>query len=381
MKFFNNLKKTIFIDRPNRFLLNCKFEEKNINVFLPNPGRLQELLFPGTTVYVTSDNYNESRKTKYTAVFIIKDNIPVMVHTHKSNEIVKYLIEKKLVPSLENATVISSEITCGKSRFDFLLRQGMEELYLEVKSCTLFGEKICMFPDAITERGRKHLKELSHMAETNIKTCVLFLVHCYRAEYFLPDYHTDLLFGQTFLECNNVNIIPLAIEWKEDLSFSGKTKILTVPRKVIEQEAKDRGSYMILMELKEKKHIGRGKLGKILFEPAFYVYTGSAMANLTQRINRHRRLRKNYHWHIDYFREHAGIIADFPVRSSEDLECNLAETISKIADFSVKNFGSSDCKCESHLFGFRKNPLLMKEFIKVIQYFRIDRLETVISEQ
>lgn len=338
-----------------------------------------ELLFPGTTVYVTSDGCNESRITKYTAVFLIKDNIPVMVHTHKSNEIVKYLIEKKLVPSLEDAAVICSEITCGKSRFDFLLKHGMEEFYLEVKSCTLFGEKICMFPDAVTERGRKHLKELSHMAEKGIKTCVLFLVHCYRAEYFLPDYHTDLLFGQTFLECNNVNIIPLAIEWNDDLSFSGKTKILSVPRKLIEHEARDRGSYMILMELKEKTHIETGKLGRISFEPAFYVYTGSAMANLTRRIERHRRLRKNHHWHIDYLREHTNIIADFPVRSSEDLECNIAEAISKIADFSVKHFGSSDCKCESHLFGFIKNPLLEKEFIKVIQYFRMDRLETVID--
>jgi len=338
-----------------------------------------ELLFPGTTVYVTSDGCNESRITKYTAVFLIKDNIPVMVHTHKSNEIVKYLIEKKLVPSLEDAAVICSEITCGKSRFDFLLKHGMEEFYLEVKSCTLFGEKICMFPDAVTERGRKHLKELSHMAEKGIKTCVLFLVHCYRAEYFLPDYHTDLLFGQTFLECNNVNIIPLAIEWNDDLSFSGKTKILSVPRKLIEHEARDRGSYMILMELKEKTHIETGKLGKISFEPAFYVYTGSAMANLTRRIERHRRFRKNHHWHIDYLREHTNIIADFPVRSSEDLECNIAESISKIADFSVKNFGSSDCKCESHLFGFRNNPLLEKEFIKVIQYFRMDRLETFIE--
>jgi sugar fermentation stimulation protein A len=219
------------------------------------------------------------------------------------------------------------------------------------------------------------------MAEKGINTCVLFLVHFYGAEYFMADYHTDLLFAQTFLECKNLNIIPLAIEWKDELSFSGKTKILTIPWKVIEQEAKDRGSYLILMELKERKPIETGKMGIISYESAFYVYTGSAMANLTQRINRHRRLRKNHHWHIDYFREHAEIITDIPVRASEDLECALAKSLSEIADFSVENFGSSDCKCKSHLFGFRENPLLRKEFIKVIQYFRIDRLETVISEQ
>ena len=110
------------------------------------------------------------------------------------------------------------------------------------------------------------------------------------------------------------------------------------------------------------------------FPAGYYVYVGSAMKNLTQRLERHRRLRKNKFWHIDYLREASDFIAALPVRSSEDLECQLAERIRAIADWAIPGFGASDCGCPEHLFGFKEDPIENLDFIGLLQYFRMDRL-------
>jgi sugar fermentation stimulation protein A len=373
MKFFSDVKKAYFIDRPNRFLVNCEFEGKVITAFLPNPGRLQELLFPGTVLYITKNPSVLSRKTDYTVTGIVKNDLPVMLHTHVSNNVVRELISKKLIPPLEDTIIAGSEVPYKNSRFDFLLQKGKEKIYLEVKSCTLFHNHVSMFPDAVTERGRRHLEELKHIAEGGIKAAVIFLIHYYGADVFSPDYHTDLLFSKTFLSCKDiVDFIPLAIKWNEDFSLSDETKVLPVPWEIIEKEAGDRGSYLLLLEIKREKDIKIGKLGTIKFYPGYYVYAGSAMKNLSQRIKRHYRLRKNFHWHIDYLREEAGVVADFPVRSSEDLECKIAASMSEISDFNIPSFGSSDCNCKSHLYGFTKNPLLSPQFINIVMDYRIN---------
>ena len=70
-------------------------------------------------------------------------------------------------------------------------------MFLEVKSCTLVGKKVAMFPDAITERGARHLRELADLSRNGSKTAVLFIVHWPLAEVFMPDYHTDLNFTRT----------------------------------------------------------------------------------------------------------------------------------------------------------------------------------------
>ena len=374
ISMFKDLHKATFIDRPNRFVLNCMLNNKKVAASLPNPGRLSELLFPGCEVFLTYSD-KPSRKTRYTAVSVIKEGFPVMLHTHKTNEVARKLLENKLIPGLEDAVIVRAEVPFGNSRFDFLLRRNQKDLYVEVKSCTLFGNKVAMFPDAVTERGRKHLTELSYMKKEGINSAVIFIIHYSEAEYFLPDYHTDILFAQTFLECReSIDFFPLAVKWEDDLSLSLQVKQAIIPWKTIEEEACDRGSYLILLKVKEEKKIAIGKLGDIIFQPGYYIYAGSAMNNLSKRVKRHLRLRKNLHWHIDYLRQEAEIVTDLPVRSSQDLECEIASAISRISDLSIARFGSSDCNCQSHLFYFKENPLDKKQFMKLIEYFRMDRL-------
>jgi sugar fermentation stimulation protein A len=122
-----------------------------------------------------------------------------------------------------------------------------------------------------------------------------------------------------------------------------------------------------------------GNLGDIFFKKGFYIYVGSGMGNLEQRMNRHRRKRKNRHWHIDYLLEYAKLLNILPVRSSNRLECKIASAIRKITDSRILSFGSSDCSCDSHLFYSSQNPLNSEDFVDVLLYYRMSRLETMLT--
>jgi len=110
-----------------------------------------------------------------------------------------------------------------------------------------------------------------------------------------------------------------------------------------------KGSYLILINLKDKENIQIGKLGKIDFKKGIYVYVGSAFNGLEPRINRHLRREKKIHWHIDYLLDSAEIINVFYKENSFKEECKISNEFNKKLQ-SVKKFGCSDCNCKSHLF-------------------------------
>jgi sugar fermentation stimulation protein A len=297
-----------------------------------------------------------------------------MLHTHLTNEVARTLLQERKVPGLENAKIVRSEIRVGGSRFDFLLRDGDQDILLEVKSCTLFGKRMAMFPDAVTERGTRHMKELAEISKKGIRTVLLFIVHWPFAKIFMPDFHTDLSFSQTFIQIRDkVEVIPVSVHWNQDLSFSLDVKALKVPWDAIEKEAKDRGSYLLILNLKRDRKIDVGKLGRVCFRKGFYIYVGSAMAKLSKRMERHRHLRKRHHWHVDELRAVAEFHSVLAIRSSVRLECEVAKGMSEIAEWSVPRFGSTDCSCDTHLFGTSSDPIQSEDFQKLLQYFRMDQ--------
>ena len=167
----------------------------------------------------------------------------------------------------------------------------------------------------------------------------------------------------------------VAVEWRKDLSLGPRVRDVEIPWDLIARQARDRGSYLLVLEVAQSRRIDAGGLGKVTFPKGYYVYAGSARANLTKRVERHLRRRKQFHWHIDYLRDRADSCTALPVRTSEDLEHNLAETLGRLADWSIPRFGSSDCKCPTHLFGFKENPIHTPGFVELLLNFRIDRLE------
>jgi len=367
-----------FIDRPNRFLVRCDADRRGrLTAFMPNPGRLWELLLPGVTVHLADEARkapprHTARKTRYTVVAVERDSVPVFLHTHLNNAVARYLIEHRAIEGLNNARIVRAEAPAGRSRFDFLLREHDRDLYLEVKSCTLFGNGVAMFPDAITERGRRHLVELAELSERGASSAVLFLVHTPLVRWFMPDYHTDLAFSRTLLAVRDrVRVLPVALNWSSDLRLGKTVRTLDVPWRHIEREARDGGSYLLIVRLNRRRRIDIGGLGSCLFERGHYVYVGSATQSLDARVARHMKIRKRKRWHIDYLRECADGCVALPIRSSTRDERAIAEALAAVFASGPKGFGASDSPCPTHLFRVPADPLTLPTFHTILQRFRM----------
>lgn len=98
---FQNIREALFRERVNRFTVTCTLNNKVVTAYLPNPGRLWELLFPARKLYLVEDTLSPARKTLYTVVAVEKDGIPVMLHTHATNRVARLLIEENKIPGLE----------------------------------------------------------------------------------------------------------------------------------------------------------------------------------------------------------------------------------------------------------------------------------------
>ena len=371
-----------YVRRPNRFVVVVNVDGTEMMAHLPNPGRMWELLFPGVRLYLVPHD-KPGAKTKYRVVGIERDGRPIMLDTNYSNDVAEHLIEQKLIPGWEEWSVVRREYTVGDSRFDLLLSNAEgKEFLLEVKSCTLFSKNGAMFPDAITERGRKHLLHLKALQAEGYHTGVLFLVQWEAAQWFLPDYHTDIEFAKTFYEvAPDLDWKAVTLRWTADFTMPEVVGICQYDGQVIEREAHDVGDYAVVLHLDETTTVEVGSKGMMVFPAGYYVYVGSAKANLEKRLERHKRKRKQMHWHLDYFRNVCDVIATVPIRTADDLECDLAQAVKETADWNMRGFGCSDCDCKSHLFGFdeSRNPIHDKRFMDVIEDFRMNRLDPFIG--
>ncbi|MCX7988879.1 MAG: DNA/RNA nuclease SfsA, partial [Thermodesulfovibrio sp.] len=351
-----------FVSRENRFLVKAQLNENIIDCYLPNPGRLWELLIPGETELILVRNTSSS-KIPFLVLACKKEDKLVLLHTHITNKIIKALINDQKLNPFKGFRVISEEVKIERSRFDLLLENSNDKLYLEVKTCTLFGNRVAMFPDAITERGRRHLMELNRLAENGIKTSVIFVVMNPDVEFFLPAYHIDYQFAKAFMNVKNlVNLKAIALDWDKHFNYVKKVKELKIPFSFIEKTLNDRGVYLLITQLNSAEFIKIGKIGEKHFPAGYYVYVGKAKKGLFSRIERHRRKLKKMHWHIDYLLKKARLIKDLPIVTDENIECTLADRLLKISDGALPEFGSSDCYCKSHLFYFRENPLHKRDF-------------------
>jgi sugar fermentation stimulation protein A len=156
---------------------------------------------------------------------------------------------------------------------------------------------------------------------------------------------------------------------------------LTIPWDIVDRESDDQGSYIVILRLARNRKMVIGGLGTLMFRKGYYLYVGSAMQGLTQRIARHRRLTKKKHWHIDHLREHATFVAGIPIRSSAKRECDVAGSIGRLAQWDVPGFGCSDCSCGAHLFGMQEDPMHDPTFIRTLLDLRMGGLEKELKER
>jgi Uri superfamily endonuclease len=126
-----------------------------------------------------------------------------------------------------------------------------------------------------------------------------------------------------------------------------------------------RGIYVLLVQVEKNVEVKVGALGTITFSKGLYAYVGSAQANMEKRIKRHLRNEKRKFWHIDYLLDDpkARILRVFFKEGNKTEECKTADCISEEGK-PIASFGSSDCKCKTHLFHIR-NYKFLKNTMKV----------------
>ena len=124
-----------------------------------------------------------------------------------------------------------------------------------------------------------------------------------------------------------------------------------------------KGVYLLLINLKKNSRIKIGKLGKITFPKGFYVYVGSALNSLQARVARHLSSEKKLRWHIDYLlaSQNAEVEMVITRQTEKRIECKVNEIIQKFGK-PVEKFGSSDCKCKSHLTYFKELGEIRKAY-------------------
>lgn len=197
--------KGVFKNRPNRFIAEVEVDGEVEIAHVPNTGRCKELLVEDAEVYLLpSDNPN--RKTKFTLHFVVNKGELVSLYSQEANSIVYEAIENDKIKELSGYSIHEREKTVDNSRIDIYLADENEECYVEVKGVTLIVEGEARFPDAPTERGTKHLKELIKLKKEGIRTVVFFLIQHPAGESFRPNWENDPKFSKTLNEAYKAGV-------------------------------------------------------------------------------------------------------------------------------------------------------------------------------
>ena len=186
---YDNITRAVFLKRPNRFIAEVEINGLRETVHVKNTGRCKELLIPGCEVWLTAPG-TPDRKTKYDLIAVRKDNgILFNIDSQAPNKVVKEWLKgrdyDKVVP----------EYSYGDSRIDFYMERGDERFLMEVKGCTLEVDGIGYFPDAPTERGVKHLRELASAAKKGCRAMVAFVIQMDGVTEVRPNISTHAEFG------------------------------------------------------------------------------------------------------------------------------------------------------------------------------------------
>ncbi|RMF56878.1 MAG: DNA/RNA nuclease SfsA, partial [Calditrichaeota bacterium] len=166
----------VLIKRYKRFLADVQLiSGEKVTVFCPNSGSMKGCNIPGSPVLLSKSN-NPARKYEYTWELVKVNGVWVGINTHHPNYLVREAIESRKIPELDGYTSIRMEVPYGRSRMDMLLEKGRDKCYVEVKNVTLVEEKVAKFPDAVTTRGQKHLRELMDIVKEGYRGVIFFVV-------------------------------------------------------------------------------------------------------------------------------------------------------------------------------------------------------------
>jgi len=205
-----------FIERPNRFTVQFKCDNKIELAHLRDPGRLKELLTSDAELLLRPAQNTANRKTKFDVLAVLYQGRWVLINSGFHSDIAAALIENSTVDILKEYFIEKREYTYGNSRLDFLLENSRSEgkLLLEVKGCTLVEDGLAKFPDAPTLRGKKHVEELIKAKEEGFNSAVLFLILRDDAKEFSPNWVMDPDFSKVLKKAYLTGVMLIAYSFK-----------------------------------------------------------------------------------------------------------------------------------------------------------------------
>lgn len=195
IKIEGNLKEARFIKRVNRFIGEICIDGKIHRTHIANTGRMKELLTENARVIVRHVK-DEKRKTAYDLLMVYKGDVLISIDSKLPNILLEKAFRNNYMKAFSDYTAVKREVTFGKSRFDLFIHQNHHAAFIEAKCVTYVREdQVASFPDAPTERGRKHVLELIEVLQEGMRGAVYFIVQREDAIAFTPNRVMDPLFA------------------------------------------------------------------------------------------------------------------------------------------------------------------------------------------
>ncbi len=208
MKLRGEFSQATFLERLNRFEIRVSVHGIEEYVYLPNPGRLRELLRRNSKLLLRA-SHTTGRKTRYDGFAVKHLGLWICIDSRVPNQVIHEELRRGQIPEFKRYQTIRPEYKYGESRIDFLLQDG-DSCLLEVKGCTLVRRRVALFPDAPTERGTRHLSELVHAVEDGNQACIFFLVQRPDADLLRANEQTDPKFAEALRDAVNSGVQALA---------------------------------------------------------------------------------------------------------------------------------------------------------------------------
>lgn len=210
MKYYDMIR-AVFIERPNRFIAIVLLDGHEETVHVKNTGRCRELLIKGVTV-ILEKSKNEKRKTRYSLIAVYKGEMLINMDSQIPNAVAEEGIKAGLVSETGIPDRLKREVTFSHSRFDIYYEKNSVKGFVEVKGVTLEKDGTAMFPDAPTQRGTKHVRELIKAKKDGYEAAILFVIQFENARIFRPNSKTDSEFSQALKEAQAMGVKILAYE-------------------------------------------------------------------------------------------------------------------------------------------------------------------------
>ena len=198
------------VRRYKRFLADVELNDGTlVTAHTPNTGSMNQCAVPGQTVLLSKSD-NPKRKLAWSWELVQINNRWVDINTHRANRVVEEALRSNSIPEFQNYTV-RPEFPFAHSRIDFMLEGSEEKVLLEVKNVTLCCQpEVACFPDAVTTRGQKHLRDLMEAKHDGWRAVIFFLVQRSEAEAFTPADHIDPEYGELLRAAVNSGVEALA---------------------------------------------------------------------------------------------------------------------------------------------------------------------------